>query len=73
MWYRISALGRRFGEGALGAWGTYRLIQAAYLPIVYYGLEFLTDHRSYVKRILIHVNDTLRSLFRMPTHLANNI
>ena len=41
---RISALGRRFGEGALDAWGTYRLIQAAYLPTVYYGLEFLTDH-----------------------------
>ena len=32
---RISAMGRRFGEGAILAWGTHRLIQAAYLPTVY--------------------------------------
>ena len=70
---RISALGMKFGGDALDAWRTYRLIQAAYLPTVYYGLEFLADHQLYVRRIQVHVNDTLRSLFRMPIHLANNI
>jgi len=71
---RISALGRRFGsDGGLDAWCTYRLFQAAYLPTVYYGLEFVTDFSSYVKRIQVHVNDCLRSLFRCPLKLANNI
>jgi len=71
---RISALGRRFGsDGGLDAWCTYRLFQAAYLPTVYFGLEFVTDFSSYVKRIQVHVNDCLRSLFRCPIKLANNI
>ena len=70
---RISALGMRFGEDALDAWRTYRLIQAVYLPTMYYGHEFLADHQSYVRRIEVQVNDTLRSLFWMPIHLANNI
>jgi len=71
---RISALGRRFGsDGGLDAWCTYHLFQAAYLPTVYYGLEFVTDYMSYVKRIQIHVHDCLRSLFRCPFKLANNI
>jgi len=67
-------LGRMFGsDGGLDAWCTYRLFQAAYLPTVYFGLEFVTDFSSYVKRIQIHVNDCLRSLFRCPIKLANNI
>jgi len=71
---RISALGRRFGsDGGLDASCTYRLFQAAYLPTVYYGLEFVTDYTSYVKQIQVHVNDCLRSLFRCPMKLANNI
>jgi len=71
---RISALGRRFGsDGGLDAWCTYRLFQAAYLPTVYFGLEFVTDLLSYVKRIQVHINDCLRSLFRCPIKLANNI
>jgi len=71
---RISALGRRFGsDGGLDAWCTYRLFQAAYLPTVYFGLEFVTDFSSYVKRIQVHVNDCLRSLFRCPIKLATNI
>ena len=71
---RISALGRRFGcDGGLDAWCTYRLFQAAYLPTVYYGLEFVTDYTSYVKRIQVHVNDCLRSLFHCPMKRANNI
>src|SRR5207237_5230972 len=71
---RIAALGRRYGSvGGLGAWETYRLVQAAYLPTVYYGLEFVSDYRSYVKQIQIHVNDCLRSVFRAPIKLANNI
>jgi len=57
---RISALGRRFGsDGGLDAWCTYRLFQAAYLPTGYFGLEFVTDISSYVKRIQVHVNDCL--------------
>jgi len=49
---RISALGRRYGrDGGLDAWCTYRLFQAAYLPTVYFGLEFVTDVLSYAKRI----------------------
>ena len=63
VWNRISTLEKRFGENALDAWGTYHLIQAAYLPTVYYGLEFLTDHWLYVRKIQVHINDTLRSLF----------
>jgi len=71
---RISALGRRFGsDGGLDAWCTYRLFQAAYLPTVYFGLEFVTDLSSYVERIQVYVNDCLRSLFRCPIKLANNI
>ena len=71
---RISALGRRFGsDGGLDARCTYRLFQAAYLPTVYYGLEFVTDYMPYVKRIQVHVNDCLQSLFRCPMKLANNI
>ena len=51
---RISAWGRRFGsDEGLDAWCTYHLFQAAYLPTVYYGLEFVTDYMSYVKRIQI--------------------
>jgi len=71
---RISALGRRFGgTGGIGAWETFRLFQTAYLPTVCYGLEYLTDHGSYVKDIQLHVNDCLRSLFRTPSMLANKI
>ena len=71
---RISTLGRRFGsDGGLDAWCTYCLFQAAYLPTIYDGLEFVTDYMSYVKRIQVHVNDCLRSLFRCPIGLANNI
>jgi len=71
---RISALGRRFGSGGgLDAWCTYRLFQAAYLPTLYFGLEFVTDFLSYVKQIQVHVNDCLRSLFRCPITQANNI
>jgi len=57
---RIGSLGRKFGdEGGIDAHGTIRLVQAAYLPTVYYGLEWITDYRSYVKSIQIHVHDCL--------------
>ena len=49
------------------------MIQAVYLPTVYYGLEFLTGYTPYVKEIQRHVNDTIRSLFRIPIKLATNI
>lgn len=70
---RIMAMGRRFGEGALGAYGTLELFRSTYLPTVYYGLEFLAGHRSYVKEIQRHVNDCIRSLFRTSFMMANNI
>jgi len=41
--------------------------------VVYYGLEFLTGFSPYVNRIQVHVNDCLRSIFRTPARLANNI
>jgi len=36
---RIAIMGRKLGEGSIGAWETFRLIQAAYLPVVSYGLN----------------------------------
>jgi len=57
---RISAVTMRFGDSAgAGAWEAFRLFQGAYLPTVYYGLEFVANHSNYIKRIQIHVNDTL--------------
>ena len=71
---RISAISRRFGDvDGTGAWETYRLFQGVYLPTVYFGLEFVGDFGHYVRRIQVHVNDTLRHLFRLPFKLANNI
>ena len=71
---RRSVVGRRFGgTGGIGTWETFRLFQSAYLPVVYYGLEFLTGFSPCVKRIQVHVNDCLRSIFRTPARLANNI
>ena len=71
---RISALGRRLGsDGGLDAWCTYRLFQAANLPTVYFGLEFVTHFSSYVTQIQIHVNGCLWSLFWCPLKYANNI
>jgi len=72
--HRISAITRRFGgAGGIGAWEVMRLVQGAYLPVVEYGLEFVMDDEAAVKRIEVQVRDCLRSLFRMPFKLANNI
>jgi len=71
---RIGAIARRFGGvGGIGAWEMMRLVQGAYLPVVEYGLEFVAASSSAVHRIEVHVRDCLRSLFRMPLKLANNI
>lgn len=70
---RILVMGRRFGENGLGAYGTYRLFQAVYLPTVYYGLEFVAGHRRLVQQIQRHVNDCLRSLYRAPLLMTTNI
>lgn len=51
----------------------FRLIQAAYIPTVCYGLEFVTGYSPYVKRIQIHVNDCIRHLYRMLLRLATNV
>jgi len=71
---RIGAISRRFGgSGGIGAWEVMRLVQGAFLPVVEYGLEFVAEDPAMVKRIEVHVRDCLRSLFRMPQRLANNI
>ena len=71
---RISAVTRRFSDvGGAGAWEAFRLIQGAYLPTVYFGLEFVPDCGQDVGRIQGHVNHTLRHVFRLPFMLANNI
>jgi len=71
---RISAVTRRFGDsGGAGACEAFRLIQGAYLPTVYDGLEFVGDHKDLIKRIQIHVNDTFWHVFRLPSPLAINI
>jgi len=71
---RIGALGRRFGgSGGLGVWETLRLVRSLYLPTIYFGLEFLTGYGPYVKRIQVHLNDCLRSLFRAPVGIANSV
>ena len=71
---RIGALARRFGgAGGIGAWEVMRLIQGAYMPVVEYGLEFVADDLVVIRRIEVHLRDCIRSLFRMPQLLANNI
>jgi len=70
----IGTLARRFrGQGGIGACEVMRLVQGAYLPMVEYGLEFVADDLVAIKKIEVPVWDCLRSLFRMPLRLANNI
>jgi len=71
---RIAAIGRRYGsEGGIGSWECLRLIQGAYLPTIYYGLEFISHDKKPMKKVQVHVNDTIRSLIRAPFSLANSI
>ena len=71
---RISAIARRFGgQGGLGSWEVMRLVQGALLPVMEYGLEFVASDARAMHRIDVVVRDSLRSLFRMPLKLANNI
>jgi len=71
---RISAVTRRYGDSdGAGAWEALCLFRGAYLPTVYYGLEFVGNYPDYVARIQVHVNDTLRHIFRLPNRLAINI
>jgi len=70
---RIASLGRRFGsKGGIGAWETFRLIQAAYLLVVWYGPEFIADDKKLLDRIQIRVNDIIRSVYRTPIKVANS-
>ena len=63
---RIAGVGRRYGsKGGLGGWEYTRLLQAAYLPTIWYGLEFVDDPKL-IKMIDVKINDTIRSLFRVP-------
>ena len=71
---RIAAIGRRYGsQGGIGSWECLRLIQGAYLPTIYYGLEFIRHDKGLMKKIQVHVNDTIRSVIRAPFGLANSI
>jgi len=71
---RIAAIGRRYGsEGGIGSWECLRLIKGAYLPTIYYGLEFIRHDEKLMKKVQVHVNDTIRSLIRAPFGLANSI
>lgn len=70
----ISGVGRRYGSnGGVGAWECIRMIQSIYLPTVYYGMEFITDETSLIKRLQISINDTMRSILRTPLQYANKI
>jgi len=40
-------------------------LQAVYLPTIWYGLEFVDDPKL-IKMIDVQINDTIRSLFRVP-------
>jgi len=71
---RIAAIGRRYGsERGIGSWECLRLIQGAYLPTIYYGLEFISSDVKLMKKVQVHVNDTIRSLIRAPFGLANSV
>jgi len=62
---RIAGVGRRYGSsGGSGAWEYTRLLQAAYLPTIWYGLEFVDDPKL-IKMIDVQINDKIRSLFRV--------
>jgi len=71
---RIPSISRRYGsDGGLNAWEYMRLIQAVYLPTIYYGLEFVAREPQLIKRMQIEMNDTLRSTFLAPLKYANKI
>jgi len=62
---RITGVGRRYGRrGGLGGWEYTRLLQAAYLPTIWYGLEFV-DNPKLIRMMDVQINDTIRSLFRV--------
>jgi len=57
---RIASIGRRYGsKGGIGAWEYNRLIKSVYLPTVWYGLEFVAGDEKMLKKIQIHINDTI--------------
>ena len=71
---RIAAIGRRYeSEGSIGSWECLRLIQGAYLPTIYYSLEFISHDKKLMKKIQVHINDTIRSVIGAPFGLANSI
>ena len=71
---RIAAIGKRYGsEGGIGSWECLRLIQGAYLPTIYYGLEFISHDKKPMKKIQIHVNNTVQLVIGAPFGLVNSI
>ena len=70
----VSNVSRRFGsKGGIGAWECLRMIKGAYLPVVPYGLEFITGQSSLLKKLQIAINDTIRSIVRTPPKIASEI
>lgn len=71
---RITSVGRRYGSrGGIGAWENFRLIQSAYVPTICYGMEFIGDNKSRNEKLNVNMRDTIRSMFRAPRKIANNI
>jgi len=68
---RIGAFGRRFGSrGGIGAYECWWLIQEGFLATVYYELKMLDGGDKALNCIQVGINDTIRSLFRMPLKTA---
>jgi len=64
---RIAALRRRFGSrGGISAWETMRLFKSVLLPTIWYGLDLARGDLKPMKCIQDAINDTIRSLFRLP-------
>ena len=71
---RIASVGRRYGSrGGIRAWENFRLIQSAYVPTISYGIEFIGNNVSRNEKLNINMRDTIRSTFRAPLKIANNI
>ena len=63
----VSNVSRRLESNrGIGTWECLRMIRGVYLPTVCYGLEFVSNESSTVKRLQIAINDTIRSILRAP-------
>ena len=49
------------------------MIRGVYLPVVCYGLEFITTETTLVKKLQITINETIRSILLAPLNYGNKI